>query len=452
MTEIIFRSNNLCYCLDKIEVENLSEEALGKALETLGLTKKESEIYILLAKHGMMKGGEIAKQAGMHKAQAYSLLKNMQGKELIESTLESPARFGAVSLEHLLDSFIQAKRNEAVLMEREKNSLLASWRTFEAWDSKSPPDRFVVILGRNKVRDKMIEMISEARKSIQTIMTSIDIIRADREEITDALMNKSTSQSISVSILTQVSKENLSVLKRIWETDAAKRQSMRWRDLEAHSEAIPRVLIKDGDEALILPPENRTKNVVDETCLWTTSRLIVNVTSRLFEELWQSARLPIEATTKLGTVSGRTFTIRDWKLAQRQFNARVDRARKEIIEIGPSITALGLLGKRSIQEICAAGVKVRIMFPINAANLNEAQKISKYCEIRDPNIGYLGMAVIDREELYQFNVQPNFSRHTDASTYFKNVFYTDDPKVVANTLQMLNGLWTRSTAIPNAKK
>jgi len=64
----------------------MSEDDVKKVLEDFGLTQKETEIYIFLAKHSPIKGGEIVKQTKTHRALIYRILGSLQNKGLVEST------------------------------------------------------------------------------------------------------------------------------------------------------------------------------------------------------------------------------------------------------------------------------------------------------------------------------------------------------------------------------
>jgi hypothetical protein len=141
---------------------------------------------------------------------------------------------------------------------------------------------------------------------------------------------------------------------------------------------------------------------------------------------------------------GKTTTIEGWRIAYKQFSERVGKARKEIVEIGPSIDVFRHQGKLTIQDISKGNVRIRAMFPIDVNSVKEAQKLSKWCEIRDPNVNYLGMALIDGEHLFQFNAQMQSANNIDPAIYFKNMFYTTDPAHITKMSEMLEGLWQRS--------
>ena len=77
----------------------MSQENLKNALQQFGATEREAEVYILLAKHGKLGTGQIAKQMKKNKGLVYRTLNSLERKGLVESTLESPTRFVAVPLE-----------------------------------------------------------------------------------------------------------------------------------------------------------------------------------------------------------------------------------------------------------------------------------------------------------------------------------------------------------------
>ena len=109
---------------------NMDQEILLKALVSLGLTEIDSEIYLLLAKGGTQKGRNIGEALNLYKQQLYRSLKRLQEKGMVNSTLERPARFSAVSLEKVLEFLIEAKKEQALALQENKEELLSIWRAF----------------------------------------------------------------------------------------------------------------------------------------------------------------------------------------------------------------------------------------------------------------------------------------------------------------------------------
>src|SRR5512135_1066922 len=110
----------------------LSEQYFKNVLNNIGLTEKETQIYIFLAKFGAIKTGEISKQTKINKGEIYRILKALEEKGVVESTLDSPARYSAVTFDKILDATIRAKREEATNIEKAKNELLDYWQGIQS--------------------------------------------------------------------------------------------------------------------------------------------------------------------------------------------------------------------------------------------------------------------------------------------------------------------------------
>ena len=153
----------------------LTEETLKDALKNFGVTRKEADVYLFLAKRWALKTGQIAKQMKKNKGQIYRLLTNLQEKGLVETTLESPIRFVAVPLEKILDSFIQSKRKEFELVEKRKKDLLKDWKNINKAALNSPVEKFAVIEGSNKISLKISQMIKNTKNQLSAILTVADL-------------------------------------------------------------------------------------------------------------------------------------------------------------------------------------------------------------------------------------------------------------------------------------
>ena len=72
----------------------MSHKTIKKVLKDFGLTENAIEVYLLLAKHGTLRGGEIAKQTKIDRSLVYRILKRLKGKGLVDPTLESRRSLG----------------------------------------------------------------------------------------------------------------------------------------------------------------------------------------------------------------------------------------------------------------------------------------------------------------------------------------------------------------------
>jgi sugar-specific transcriptional regulator TrmB len=129
----------------------LGDETIRKVLRDFGATEKEAEVYIFLAKHGALRSMEISRGIKAHKAEVYRILKSLQTKGLVESTIEFPTRFTAVSFETVLDSFIKVKREEITSVENARQELLNDWKSISKTGVELQLEKFVVIEGNRRI-------------------------------------------------------------------------------------------------------------------------------------------------------------------------------------------------------------------------------------------------------------------------------------------------------------
>jgi len=106
---------------------------------------------------------EIARRIGMDRAEVYRILKRLQGKGLLESSLEAPARFTIVPFERVLESFVKAKRDEVALIESTKNDLLEDWKKICKKSPEPATEKFMVIEGNRRIYPKILQMIKETQ-------------------------------------------------------------------------------------------------------------------------------------------------------------------------------------------------------------------------------------------------------------------------------------------------
>ncbi len=115
---------------------SLNEKDITRFLQMLGLSKREIQVYMFLAKSGVQSTSFVAKRLKMERVQAYRTFKKLQEKGFIEATLERPTRFTIVPFENLVDSFINTKKNEVSNLNEQKQGLIAAWQSISAPESE----------------------------------------------------------------------------------------------------------------------------------------------------------------------------------------------------------------------------------------------------------------------------------------------------------------------------
>jgi len=266
----------------------LSTDKVSEALKNFGLTKKEADTYTFLAIHGAQRSGEIAKKTKMHRGEVYRILKNLQAKGLVQSTLEAPTRFIAVPFENLIESFIESKRNEAASIENAKQDLIKDWTAISKNDSELQTKKFAVLEGRQKIYRKFLEMVNKTERQLSTITSAQALIRIDQFGIIEAALIHPLKSRVQFKLITEVTKENLATVKHILNQADSAGINLHGRTLESGSNPIPQMVIRDGEEAVffIKAQADLPQSEQDQSCLWTDSKSLVHAFQKLFDEAW----------------------------------------------------------------------------------------------------------------------------------------------------------------------
>jgi sugar-specific transcriptional regulator TrmB len=431
------------------EVSELSSTSIKKVLTDYGLTDKEADIYIFLAKHGVIKGGEIVTRTKTHRALVYRILKSLQTKGLVETTLESPARFSAVPFETFLDLSIKAKRDEATLIEQSKKDLLVDWDKISKTGYEPTLEKFSVIEGRNKIKSKLQQLIAEAKEQLSALLTLTDLECADQFGVFEAFTKHPRQAEIPFRVITELSAQESETLKNLARTKSAYKIDLKAKDIDPAERLPPRMIIRDAAEMLLWLSHQPEANILqgDSTCLWTNCKDIVKTFASVFDELWFSATdfeqkiLEIESSE---TAARRIqlSTINNPEMAKKAYNTALRLAKNEIM-ILTSAQGLASLSEDPIlkKDSHETKVAVKIMAPISRENTTAAERLRAYCEVRNVAEAFPRTTIVDSSNLFQFRRVPLEQEKENPDAYLNNMFSTQDLDTIYKTKLMLEAIW-----------
>lgn len=424
----------------------MAEEKIEEVLRDFGVTAKEAEIYIFLAKHGALKGGEISKRTKTHKALVYRILSSLQGKGLVTATLEVPARFAAVNFEAIIDLRIKSKQEEARQLEDARKDLLSYWKGISQSVTEQALEKFAVIEGSHKIYPKISQMIKETRNQLSTVSTVPGFLRAERFGLFDAIMAHSMRKEIRFRFLTDLSSQNLDAVKNLLKKVPKTKFNLKGRNPKLGLQLAPRMVIRDNEEIIIFitPRPDASATEQDEACLWTNSKELIRAFTTVFDDLWRDS-MDIEKRIlelETGKAAPKTCVLNDATIARKTYEETIDSAKQEILML---TSARGLIEQleniASVREWASKGVSVRIMAPITSENLEAALKLSEYCAVRHASASYLATTVIDGQHLFQFKTSLPNRGNLEAVPHFEDTFYTSDREYVEKTRTLLNNIW-----------
>ncbi len=429
----------------------MSEKDVTKFLQTLGLSKREIQVYMFLAKSGVQSTSFVAKRLKMERVQAYRTFKKLQEKGFIEATLERPTRFTIVPFENLVDTFINAKKNEVTNLSEQKQSLLTSWQSISAPESEYPVAKFSIITGKKKIHSKMLSMIEESKTEVIVLTTALGLIQEDIAGIFDAAVAPSKDRSVQVQIITDIAMENLKVVERINNSIEEDKLNIKLRHVNMNSRFFPRFLIKDEEEAILYAPfgnEASVLNLEDEG-LWINDKMFISVLKAFFVQMWQSG---VDATRRIdelksGIPLGETLVIKGAEEAWSKVTKILDAAKKEVVIITTSQSINRLAEDDPLLKFFEKGLKVRLMASIDLDNLEPAHFLSKFCEIKHVPISYMTMMLVDNMHLFMFKMPPLSDFGTESAFYLPDTFYSTDPSQIERVSEMLDDIWKRGIDI-----
>jgi sugar-specific transcriptional regulator TrmB len=429
----------------------MSEKDVTKFLQLLGLSKREIQVYMFLAKSGVQSTSFVAKRLKMERVQAYRTFKKLQEKGFIEATLERPTRFTIVPFAALVDNFINAKKNEVVNLNDQKTSLLTAWESISAPESEYPVAKFSIITGKKKIHTKMINMIEESKSEVIVLTTALGLIQEDIAGIFDAAAKPSQERNVQSQIITEIIPENLKVVDRIDRNIAEDKLNIGLRHVVMSSKFFPRFLIKDEEEAILYAPfgnEVSVLNLEDEG-LWINDKMFISVLKAFFTQMWQSG---VDASRRIeelksGIPIGETLVIKSVEEAWKKVTKILDSAKKDVIIITSSQSINRLAENDPIVKYFRKGLHTRIMASIDLDNLEPAQKLAKDYEVKHVPISYLTMMLVDYKHLFMFKMPPLSDFGLESAFYFSDTFYSSDPSQIERVSEMLDDIWKRGIDI-----
>ena len=429
----------------------MSEKDITKFLQTLGLSKREIQIYLFLAKGGVQSTSFAAKRLKMERVQAYRTFKKLQEKGFIEATIERPTRFSIVPFESLLESFIASRRSEVDTLDEQKENLLSSWRNVSIPESEYAIAKFSVISGKKKIHLKMLNMIEESTKGVSLLTTGPGLIQEDLAGVFDAIERPTKKRDVQLRIITEISKENLTIVERMDKKFSARKVDIECRHLSLNFKLFPRFLIKDEEEAILYSMTGDEPSVLklEDEGLWINDKMFISILKGFFAQLWQTAADAAQRIDELktGIPIGETVVIRDPGEALAKVLKAFGSAKEDVIAITSSQGINNILENDIFAKHCKKGLKCRLMAPLDLDNLEAAKKLSGTYEIKHVPINFLTMMLIDNKYLFMFKSPPLNEWTSDAVFYMGDTFYTNDPKSIEKVSEMLNDAWKRGMEI-----
>jgi pimeloyl-ACP methyl ester carboxylesterase/sugar-specific transcriptional regulator TrmB len=226
----------------------------------------------------------------MLRPHVYRILKRLQKKGVVESTLESPVRFFSVPFEEILDENIRKKQEETALLVKTKDDLINDWDKIH--ESIIEPDvgKFFIIEGNKKIYSKISNMLRQTKSKFSAILTVPELVRNEQYGVFDAIYSHPKKTKVKFQFLTELYSKDLKAIKLL----AKKLKSefdLNARNPNTNFSLLPRMAARDNKEILFFVTSNTDSRmgVNNETCIYTNNPSLVKSLTGIFEELWRDS-------------------------------------------------------------------------------------------------------------------------------------------------------------------
>jgi sugar-specific transcriptional regulator TrmB len=437
------------YC--SVNVTGLSDDKIKTVLQNSGLTKREAEIYIIIARHGALTGSEVTKLMKKDKAQVFRSLKNLQAKNFVDSTLEFPTRYVVIPFERILERLLKTRQKEIDLIQDSKEELLKKMHEKQSSHSDDGLEKFVVVKGKKRIYSKLTQMLKKTKKQLSVATTISDLIYNDRMGFFDGAFNHPLRLQIKYRFLVDFSEQNLKAMNVFLERIGKDDFDFKVKNPELGLEIFPKLVAKDNEELLLFIRPLTNKIDEDEVCLWTNCKTIVQTFTTVFEQLWKNSTeiQKLIHSIEADKLEANSLITENVKTIEEKYKRILRKAKKEIMIVVPA-KSLESFWKSSppLKEWKEQGVSVKIMATLTKENMEITRQLANFCEIRHVAVSKMGTTVVDDKYLFQFQKMANNQEKRRVTASLKSPFFTDEFEYVHKMKLVLDDLWCN--AIPPA--
>lgn len=416
-------------------------------LQDYGLTRNEARVLVFLAKTGPSKASEVARAVQINRTETYRTIRNLQRRGLVEATLERPVRFQSVPFDRCLRILIDERKAKLRILEQRGEALRRQFADVRVEPVSQEVERFQVVQGRLRIEQRLHGMYGQAQKSVMTVLSPSEVIRADTSELFD-MLGEAANNGVRIRVITSINQSNLQIVEKL-------RESIEIRHLDLKAKPIPRVSIIDDNEALFeITTADESSRSEDEVALWINSRAFVRNLQAYFEEMWNSGT-PAEGrleTLRKGIPPDDLRIFKGRNEVSGKLNEMIVSANQsvEIWTTMRGIQALADFHFDQLKDAKARGTKIRVIAPITSENTEGARKLVPVSELRySEALGQAGIVISDQRELMLYERLPD-DHNADVGADVG--FWTNSKRFIETMTRAYDAMWKGVFAIYAPKR
>ncbi len=259
-------------------------DAVDHVRETLNVSAGDAAVYVKLCVAGPWKVSDLAEALEVHRNDVYRSLERLGARGLVETTLESPARYTAADPLKVLDLEIEARLAalEALKSSRQRTTDLVKALQCDAQGPQKTVYR--ILQGRQEISAARRKLIAGARHEVLALTTSPHAIAiAEFDGTLDAILAPGEERP-EMRFLLNVPEETLLRAGLL-----PARPGLEVRHLP--TDRAVHFLIVDGKEIVLSVVEDPSRSLYapDDVALHTSAPGLLEAERVFFEQCWANA-------------------------------------------------------------------------------------------------------------------------------------------------------------------
>lgn len=273
-----------------------SRSPLQKLLD-LGLTEYQAKVYLALLKTGSATASQLTSQCDVPRTRIYPTMEQLHEKGLVKVLPETPIRYQPVPIQKFIERRAEEMRSRAEELAALKESYAESM-AIQGLGAPAAGGSFEVYRGRDNVRERLLQMWGEARKSIDFVGQGHSPPRLLGKLYTTA--REKREAGVKIRFTFPMKTPHMDKVKGAL-SDFNVRFALEVPPVE--------VCVVDEREGILIHriPDDPDPYKGEDTAIWWDDPAITEGRVKLFEASWKEASSPEHPTLAMVPAA-----IRDW--------------------------------------------------------------------------------------------------------------------------------------------
>lgn len=380
------------------------EEIISNLVD-YGLSKNEAKVVTFLAKRGPERVSLTARALRLNRTETYRTLRNLQRRGLVEASLEQPVRFQAAPFSRCLEILLAERKNSVASLEERTGALERSFEKLSVETAVPAFERFQVLEGKARIRQKLLFMCENSKLQIDSIMAPADL--GGGAPMILEVLSMLAKRGRKIRVITDITSSTEKTVDKF-------QNLVSLRHLDLARRPVPRVSIVDDTEALfgIGSAEEGSAQGSEHVTLWISSRSFVRNLRAYFNEMWGSAT---PALARLEAIRAgkpeEDLIILKGRGEVRHKMSEILRECRETFDFWTTKKGVETLAAHRLGDLEALrrrNVRVRIIAPITKDNLKSAKLLLPVAELRHSEaLGPARILIADRDNLLYYQRIPD---------------------------------------------